>query len=74
MSMSDPISDFLTRIRNGIMANNTKVEIVKQDVLISTMPITLLGNALGVKSKLRFRGIASAYIGLETKKINWPKP
>ncbi len=58
---------------NGIMANNTKVEIVKQDVLISTMPITLLGNALGVKSKLRFRGIASAYIGLETKKINWPK-
>ena len=27
MSMSDPISDFLTRIRNGIMANKKWVDV-----------------------------------------------
>ena len=55
---------------------NIKNEIINlehDDILISTMPITILGYALGIKSNLAFRGIASVYIGLKSEKINWPK-
>ncbi len=35
MSMSDPLADMLTRIRNGIMANFDKVEMPKSKVKVS---------------------------------------
>ena len=60
-------------IISGIQVNKSKINLNKEDILISTMPITLLGKALGVKSKLKFRGIASVYIGLKKNKIKWPK-
>ena len=48
----------------------------KNDIIISTLPITLTSNLLGYKSKLKFRGIRSIYILINKnrvlpKKINW---
>lgn len=60
-------------IIKGIEVNNSKINFKDDEVLISTMPITILGKALGIKSNLKFRGIASVYIGLETNQIKWPK-
>lgn len=39
MSMTDPIADFLTRIRNGIMANKSAVECPKSKVKLKLAEI-----------------------------------
>ena len=39
MSMSDPLADMLTRIRNGIMANFDAVEIPKSKVKVSVAKV-----------------------------------
>ena len=64
---------FEKNIINGIEVNKSIINLNQDDILISTMPITLLGKALGVESKLKFRGIASVYIGLKKNQIKWPK-
>lgn len=64
---------FQNNIIQGLEVKKSKVNIGNDDILISTMPVTLLGKALGVESKLGFRGIASVYIGLKKNKIRWPK-
>lgn len=51
--------------------NNIKLN--KDDIVISTIPITLLGYFLGIKSSLEFRGINSVYVSADKNKINWPK-
>ncbi len=39
MSMSDPLADMLTRIRNGLMANFDKVEMPKSKVKVSVAKV-----------------------------------
>ena len=41
--------------------------------VISTIPINILGQFLGAKSELKFRGITSVYIGVNKSEINWPE-
>ena len=56
-----------------IVIGKKSIGLELHETLISTMPITILGKALGVDSNLKFRGIASVYIGLNSKKTNWPE-
>lgn len=52
-----------------------KSELIKlgsNDLLISTIPITILGRFLGVDTNLQFRGIASVYVACKNNNINWP--
>lgn len=56
-----------------IKIQDKEVHLNLSDVVISTMPITILGRVLGVKSELEFRGIASVYIGVKTESIHWPE-
>ena len=48
------------------------IKINKDDLVISTIPISILGNFLNTKTELKFRGIASVYIAVPDAKINWP--
>ena len=50
-----------------------ELKLGSNDLLISTIPITVLGKFLGVQSNLKFRGIASVYIACKKNKINWPE-
>ena len=61
--------DYITDI---ILSSGEKVKIKNNDIIISTIPITILGEFLNIKSKLKFRGIASVYLSVDSKKINWP--
>ena len=78
---------FLNSQINGFIQNNNNINEIKfknkknltvnkDDVIISTLPITLTSNLLGYKSKLKFRGIRSIYILINKnrvlpKKTNW---
>lgn len=52
--------------------DNSLVSINKEDIVISTIPITILGNFLNTKTELEFRGIISVYISVKDDKIKWP--
>jgi N,N'-diacetyllegionaminate synthase len=54
-------------------SNGTKIDLHENDIVISTIPITILGRLLEVDSSLNFRGIASVYLSIDSDKINWPK-
>jgi len=54
-------------------SNGSKIDLYENDIVISTIPITILGRLLGVDSSLNFRGIASVYLSIDSDKINWPK-
>ena len=54
-------------------SKGSKIHLNENDIVISTIPITILGKLLGVDSKLNFRGIASVYMSIDSEKINWPK-
>jgi sialic acid synthase SpsE/protoporphyrinogen oxidase len=60
-------------LQNLKFSNGSKIHLNENDIVISTIPITILGRLLGVDSKLNFRGIASVYISIDSEKINWPK-
>lgn len=45
------------------------IEIEEEDILISTMPISLLSDFLGYKSDLQFRGIRTVYLVYDKKTI-----
>jgi sialic acid synthase SpsE/protoporphyrinogen oxidase len=78
---------FLNSQINGFIQENNNINqikfkdrknliINKNDIIISTLPLTLTSNLLGYKSKLKFRGIRSIYILLNKnrvlpKKVNW---
>ncbi len=56
--------------------NKNKIKIEKEDIILSTLPITLTSRLLGYKSNLRFRGIRSVYVSLNKKRsmpknVNW---
>ena len=49
---------------------------MKDDVILSTLPITLTSKLLGYNSNLKFRGIRSIYVSLKKKRampknVNW---
>ena len=57
-------------------SNKKKINVNKDDVLISSLPINLTSKFLGHPSKLQFRGIRSIYISLKRerclpKNVNW---
>ena len=59
----------------GIEGKN-KIIIGKEDIILSTLPITLTSKLLGYKSNLTFRGIRSVYVSLHKKRsmpknVNW---
>ena len=57
----------------GLVTNNDSIQIDIGDVVVSTIPITILGKFLGVDSTLSFRGIASVYFGVLSSEIFWPE-
>ena len=57
----------------GFKANQKNIQINPNEVLISTMPITILGKAFNIDTSLKFRGIASVYIGVKSDEIIWPE-
>ncbi len=46
---------------------------INDETIVSTMPITLLGKMMGINTLLKFRGIATVYIGIKTDKLKWPE-
>ena len=53
-----------------------KIKVGKEDIILSTLPLTLTSKLLGYESKLKFRGIRSVYVSLKTKRslpkgVNW---
>jgi sialic acid synthase SpsE/protoporphyrinogen oxidase len=57
-------------------SNKNKVFLNPDDVIISSLPITLTAKLLGYNSDLKFRGVRSVYVALNKKKcfkkkINW---
>lgn len=63
-------------IKEIILKNKKEIKMNKEDVIISSLPITLTAKFLGYNSELKFRGIRSTYILLNKtkifpKKINW---
>ena len=56
--------------------NKNKIKISENDIILSTLPITLTSRLLGYNSKLKFRGIRSVYVSLHKqrsmpKNVNW---
>jgi sialic acid synthase SpsE/protoporphyrinogen oxidase len=61
---------------NSCVAINTtanKSYSTSDETIVSTMPITLLGKMIGVNTLLKFRGIATVYIGIKTNRLKWPE-
>jgi len=57
-------------------SNGEKVGISKDDIVISSIPITTMSSLLGYNSSLKFRGVRLAYIAVNKEKImpnnmNW---
>jgi sialic acid synthase SpsE/protoporphyrinogen oxidase len=55
-----------------LMFNDGSFKEIDDGLVISTIPITILGGFLDIKTDLEFRGIASVYIAVPEDKINWP--
>jgi sialic acid synthase SpsE/protoporphyrinogen oxidase len=58
------------------ISNKNKIKISEDDIILSTLPITLTSRLLGYNSNLTFRGIRSVYVSLNKKRsmpknINW---
>lgn len=49
--------------------NNKCIDIDKETVIISTLPITLTARFLGLKSNLKFRGVRTIYILINKKEV-----
>ena len=71
---------FLNQTITGIEIQNNKIielnclskrniKILNDDVIVSTLPITLTAKLLGYNSKLKFRGIKSVYLHYDKKQI-----
>jgi len=56
----------------AINTNLNKSYPITGEIIVSTMPITLLGRMMGINTQLKFRGIATVYVGIKTDKLNWP--
>ena len=64
------------QISELILDKKNKIKINKDDVVVSSLPLTLTGNFLGIKSDLKFRGIKSIYLAFKKtnilpKDIHW---
>ncbi|MDC0280241.1 N-acetylneuraminate synthase family protein [Akkermansiaceae bacterium] len=58
---------------SGLKTNHKYIQINSNELVISTMPITILGKAFNIDTALQFRGIASVYIGVKSDEITWPE-
>lgn len=76
IQLENPLTG-LKYVNNKISQLSTKNEkeiiVGPNDLVISTIPITLLGKFLHIDTNLEFRGIASVYVSIKKDKINWPK-
>jgi len=55
---------------NGIeFSNSERIEVSQDDIIISSLPITLTSKLLGYDSDLTFRGIRSVYLAYNVKEI-----
>jgi N,N'-diacetyllegionaminate synthase len=54
-------------------SDNKMYSISEEDTVVSTMPITLLGRMMGLRTSLKFRGICTVYIGVLNDKLMWPE-
>ncbi len=63
-----------SRLTNLITNKDDFIKINSEDIVISTIPITILSSLLGKEFKLDFRGIASTYISFEETDQILPKP
>ncbi len=64
------------KIKNIEINKKKKITINDDDIILSTLPITLTSRLLGYNSNLKFRGIRSVYVSLNKKrampkKVNW---
>jgi sialic acid synthase SpsE/protoporphyrinogen oxidase len=57
-------------VRLNTSKNNTYN--INEDIVVSTMPITLLGKMMGINTKLKYRGICTVYLGIQSDKLKWP--
>lgn len=67
---------FNQRVKGIDFSNKKSIDILNEDLIISSLPITLTARLLGFSSNLKFRGIRSVYISIKkprcfSKKINW---
>ena len=56
-----------------LILKDDNIKLTDDDIVISTIPITLLGYYLGIKSNLEFRGINSVYVSTKKNNISWPE-
>jgi sialic acid synthase SpsE/protoporphyrinogen oxidase len=64
------------RIKKITFTNNKELEVSDNTIIISSLPITLTSKLLGFKSDLKFRGVRTAYIAVNKKRVlpkkcNW---
>ena len=61
---------FNNNMINGIIFDKKKkVKINQDDILISTLPITIASKLLGYESKLKFRGVRSIYVSINKNRV-----
>jgi sialic acid synthase SpsE/protoporphyrinogen oxidase len=70
------INNFNNQLTKINFSNNKSISIFPDDVIISSLPITLTARLLGHNSNLKFRGIRSVYVSVNKirclpKKVNW---
>ncbi|MFH1683767.1 MAG: FAD-dependent oxidoreductase [Candidatus Margulisiibacteriota bacterium] len=58
--------NYITEIK---LSNNKVVKADQEDIVISSLPITVMARFLGYESKLQFRGIRSVYLAYEQSEI-----
>lgn len=65
-----------TQVKSIHLGNSEEVNVGPDDIVVSSLPITLLAKFLGYKSSLKFRGIKSVYLAYDhevilPKGIHW---
>ena len=63
-------------IKSLNFSDGSKVEVLKDDIVISSIPITIMSQFFGHDSALKFRGVRLAYIAINKEKVlpnnmNW---
>ena len=58
----------------ALSLNGIQEAINESDIVISTIPATMLSNMLGLTVKMEFRGVLSTYVAFEDKKRILPEP
>jgi sialic acid synthase SpsE/protoporphyrinogen oxidase len=75
IKLNEGVSSIEIEANSCVAINTTKNKSypITDEVIVSTMPITLLGKMMGIKTSLQFRGIATVHIGIKTTNLKWPE-